>query len=139
MANPLIGSENRTFDALLVLEDGAGAKTATGVGQDGGSDAELDLGTGSMKGDLVIIPTALDFTTADETYFITLEGTSDDFSNVIDLVRVELDSASLAADKVVVPFSNMRDDVIHNKVRIKHTLAGTTPILTYTARLAKHL
>lgn len=129
-------SQNLINDALTVLEDGAAAKTASGAGQVSDSAKELDVGSARLPVDAAveIDVTDIDTTDGDETYNIAVEGTNTAGfgSTVVKLAEVEV----TAVGKYVVPVNNEQASTIYQYLREYHTLAGTTPSITFTARLS---
>lgn len=142
----------RTFpiDTALELEDGAGAITATGVG----STAQIDLGADSvMLGAMVLQVTAIDVANANESYEIELQGTNTSgFGTAADnvvLAHIHLGDQSVTgatpadtgtdtpAAVYYVPFTNDFGGTAYRYVRLKATLAGTTPSITFSAFLTQ--
>lgn len=135
--NPKIGSKNFTFDALLVLEDGAAAVTASGAGQKDGSDAVVDVGSGQLRDSAWMIDvTAADFADADETYVLTLEGSTDAaFTTPVVLATQEITQVG----RNVKDIDNVVNEVIYPHVRSYATVGGTTPSITYNSRLGRRV
>lgn len=130
-----VGSENLTYDALLVLEDGDAAVTSTGVGQNGGANAELEVGSGQLRNAQWIVDVVdSDDADADETYVLELEGSNDGFSGTVVLATLTVTRGD-ALRREVIPFDNVVDGVIYSQIRVAHTLGGTTPSLEYKSRL----
>lgn len=137
-----------TYDNLLLLKD-AGAVTATGVGQVSASNRILDSGSGAYhRGSVVIDVTAIDVSSADESYRLELQGsTSPTFaSGIRALATVILGAAAVAPGGVasvtgayILPFSNEYTGTLYRYFRMSHTIAGTTPSINYTAFLSQQL
>lgn len=115
------------FDAELLLEDAAGVtKTASYDG------ASLDLGAGYAPGGIgqpaaaVVQVSALDTADTDETYTAVVEESADNST----FTPAGPEIAITATGALSVPgFISKR------YVRLKLTLAGTTPSITYKAHL----
>lgn len=115
------------YDAEMLLEDAAGVtKTATYDG------AEKDLGDGYAPGGVgqpiaaVIQATALDLTTEDETYSLQLEESADGDTWT---------ACGLAVSVTATGAVSVPGFVSERYVRVKATLAGTSPSITYKAHL----
>ena len=127
---------NLLTDVLTVLEDGAAAKTASGAGQVDGSAKELDVGSARLPREAAveIDVTAMDVADGDETYFIKIEGTNTAGfgGTVVQLAEIEITGTG----KYILPVANEQADTVYQYLREYHTIAGTSPSLTFTARLS---
>ncbi|MGB0963448.1 MAG: hypothetical protein ACPGVY_12190 [Mycobacterium sp.] len=145
-----------TIDTALQLEDGAAAITATEVNSGGELDLGAYEGTGATEGSrfygvLVLNVTALDAASNDELYTIELQGTNTTgFGTATD--NVVLASIQLGAHEATgavpgdtgtdtptgvyeVPFCNVHAGSQYRYVRLKVTVAGTSPSVTYQAHI----
>jgi len=106
------------FDAALELKDAGSAITADGVGQVGGVNRVVNVGTGFLRATLIVDVDA--FTSGAAAAKITLQGSSvADFSaDVVNLADVDLgssatigESADRGVGRVTTTFMNSRDGV----------------------------
>lgn len=144
-----------TFDQDTELKD-AGAVTATGVAQVGGSDQQLDFGgttpqsveqVAYVPGKVVIDVDALDVGDANESYDIVLQLSDDaDFSagNVVTKPLLHLGTAlgpngdaMQGLGRVVVGVDNEFQGTLFRHARLAHVIAGTTPSIDYRAFLTR--
>ena len=138
-----------TYDTLLQLKD-AGAITSSAAATVGGSAKILDLGTGEVRGDLVMEVTALDIVSNDEIYDIVLQGSPDaafgTAGNIVELQAISLSAKEVkrtdcdrddTTGRYCMPFSNQFAGTNYRYVRLYHVIAGTTPSINYFAVLAK--
>ena len=153
-------SQFQTFDTLLELEDGAAAVTADTAGQVGGSDQILDVGgdgkpdsadreqEAELHGNMQVDVSAIDIVSNDEVYHVILQGSSEsDFaSDIVNLAILSLADAAVAiggsdedgaTGRFIVPFTNERNGTTYRFLRVFVDVTGTTPSITYTARLHK--
>lgn len=158
MARPGI-SQSRTFDTLLELHDGAAAVTSDGEGQVNSSAKIVDLYQGAnigsagvgaeFLGDLLTDVSAFDQTTGDELLTLILEGCNTaDFSSgdIVQLAMFQLGdedtmhgncNLDILTGRFIVPFTNEKNGVTYRYVRLAFDVAGTTPSITCTTRMAK--
>lgn len=148
----LTDTKNATYDALTVLKD-AGAVTSSGAAQVGGSNRTVDLGgagspgmakSGQMVAEAVIDVTA--FSGTNPLAVLHVQGSNDNFaSEVVNLGSIEIASgtgktaaSSLDATpgRYILPFTNWRDGITYQYVRMYHAITGTVSI-NYTSRIAK--
>jgi len=142
-----------SFDANLVLADGAAAQTATGYSQVGGANAIIDLGGNQstspkqqarMDAVLIVDVSAIDISSSNETYKLILVGSNDAGLATGNVVLGEImlgKGASLdilnGADSVVgqyeIPFSTNQAGNLYEFLGLYAVLGGTTPSITYTA------
>lgn len=136
-------SRHKTFDVELELADGAAAVTSTAGGLVDAAAAVIDFRNGATLGDqtpltefeLHVYVSALDTASGNETYVLTLE-VSDD-STFATGVAVKETITVTATGRYVRKGNNEEGGTIYRYARIKATLAGTTPSITYTAYLAR--
>lgn len=144
-----------TFDALTELADGAANTTSSEHGQVGAADKTLDFGGGPSgattiaytPGDLVLDVSAIDFTTADETYEIHYQLTNNsDFAtlDVFSKAAVMMGDArsgfddDTASGRVVVGVDNQHKGVLYQYARLWIEVAGDTPIINVRAFLSRN-
>jgi hypothetical protein len=134
------------IDYTHILKD-AGLVAADAAGQVDGSDVIVDLGEGLVEGHLVIDITAIEIDTNDESYRISLQGSSkSDFTDTI----VDLAEISLGAQEVIggdqdsttgrykVPFRTEKNGTIWPYVRVYCDVSGTIATgINYSAHLNK--
>jgi hypothetical protein len=136
-----------TFDAALQLKD-AGAITATGAGQVASVARVVNLGAAVMQGAFVVDISALDVTSADETYDIRLQVSSDPTfaTDVTIAARVVGGASAVTAGQDVMgvgrmarPFNNIGEDGAPKAyARVYGVLGGTTPSINYTAMITQN-
>lgn len=109
------------------------AVTATGAStnyKDHGGD--FDKGPGQVKGAIIVIEVAADYTSTNETYAFSLE-TDDNtgFSSATTLGTTGTINGNLltVGTKLFIPLPNTNE----RYTQVRHTLAGTTPSVTYSA------
>lgn len=138
---------NATLDAALQLKD-AGALTASGAGQVGGAARVVNVGTGIVSGAFVVDISALDITSADETYDIRLQVSSDPtfVSDVTIAARVTGGASAITAGQDTmgvgrrsVPFNNIGEDgAAKAYVRVFAAIGGTTPSINFAAMITQN-
>lgn len=124
------------FDNLLLLKD-AGAVTADAAATVGGSARVVDLGTGLVEGKMVVDTSAIDLTSADETYRVILQGSNDiafGAGNVFELASADVRAAGV---RLEIPFTNERGMTRYRYVRAFNDTGGTTPSINSTVFLTK--
>jgi len=123
-----------TYDNLLLLKD-AGAVTATGAAQVGGSARVIDVGLASVGNAKAVIDTsAIDTVTGDETYRVAIQGAEAiGFATPVELAAVLV----TAAGRVDLPFSNVKGGTTYRYIRAHNTVGGTTPSINATIFVAK--
>lgn len=141
-----INQKGFTVDAALRLKD-AGAVTASGNAQVGGSDRILDLGAGRMDFRAILDVAAIDTTSADESYRIRLQlSNSATFaSGIVTAATAELgvasatgsSAATAAGTRVELAGCNEFNGVVYRYARLTHVIAGTTPSINYQGWLVK--
>lgn len=125
---------SQTYDNLLLLKD-AGAVTADGAATVATVARVLDLGLARMEAKVVLEASAIDTTTGDETYRVSLQG-----CDVVGFGSgvVELGSVLMtAAERKEIHFVNQVGSTIYQFVRLYTDVTGTTPSLNYTGFIAK--
>lgn len=136
-----------TIDVDLLLEDGAAAITADGIGSE-----ILDLGSTAprTRGDVVFDVSAIDIVSTDETYDISIQGSSSatfastiqelgalrigDGSTLGTVNGVDVDDTT---GRYVVPIINDHNGTSYRYLRLYVDVTGTTPSITFKAWLAK--
>jgi hypothetical protein len=136
-----------TVDATLQLKD-AGAITATGAGQVGGQNRVVNLGTGLVSAAFMVDISALDVTSADETYDIRLQVSSDPTfaTDVTIAARIVGGASAVTAGqdtqgvgKRVVPFNNVGEDGAPKQyARCYTAIGGTTPSINFDAWITQN-
>ncbi len=134
------------FDYTYILKDD-GAVTSTGYGQVDASAQVINVGSGLVRGNVVIDIDAVKCSAGDELYFLHLVAGSDaSFTQQVSLCSKELGAAtSLVGNldskisRVVLCFQNEERGVHYPYMRIKHVISGTSPSINYRARLEKDL
>ena len=134
------------FDTQHVLKD-AGAVTSSGYGTVDAAAQVLDLGSGLVRGNLILEISRLAMQGNDQTYQIHLMGGDDaSFSATASLAVLEIGPKETTQDgkdsklgRYIVPFENQRNGTVYPYVRVRHVLGGTGPVINYVARLEKDL
>jgi hypothetical protein len=136
-----------TLDVSLQLKD-AGAITATGAGQVGGANRVVNVGPAIVQGVFVVDISALDVTSADETYDIRLQGSSDPTfaTDVSILTRVVGGASAVTAGQDVqgvgrrqMPFINTDETGAPKAyLRAYAVVGGTTPSINYSAFISQN-
>ena len=120
------------FDAALMLRDGAAAAiTSTSA------ETAIALGVRTVEEFYVVINvSALDHTTGDETYTITVETDSAvAFPSATTVASLTVTATGTYELPLTGPFIAQTDPTAA-AIRVKATLGGTTPILKYGAWIA---
>ena len=129
-----MSSQNTIYDAAALLESGDAAVTASARCD----QTEIDLGSASAQlpatACVEVDVTAVDFTTADETYELKVQLTdvSGFGGTVIDVNQRDI----TAVGKYIIPVTNEVNGTRYEFVSLYATLGGTTPSITYTASLS---
>jgi hypothetical protein len=134
------------LDHTHILKD-AGAVTSSGYGQVDSEAKTVNLGSGIVRGNVIIDVTALALMDNDELYQLHLMGGDDSsFTNTVALATIEIGCKEVTeanldskAGRYILPFENEKNGVIYPYVRIRHSISGTTASINYTARLEKDL
>ena len=134
------------FDNVYILKD-SGAVTSTGYGQVDASAQVVDVGSGLVRGNVVIDIDAIKVSAGNELYSFHLIGGSDaSFTQEVSLCSKEIGAAGALQgnldskiSRVVLPFQNEERGVNYPYMRIKHVISGTSPSINYRARLEKDL
>lgn len=130
------------YDTQLILKD-AGAVTASGYGEVDSVAQTLSLGTGLVKGRMVVDVSAIEIASGDELYQIFLLGQDAD-GNETALAMLELGAAAVVqgdVDSLVgtyeVPFFTSKNGTNYaSSVRVRYVISGTIATgINYTARL----
>lgn len=135
-----------TFDAATELKD-AGAVTASGAANVGGSARVVNVGNGIINAVMHIDVDAIDITTGDEGYEIRLQGSSSaTFASDVHVIATKRvgdstttgESADTGVARYSVPFSNTGDGSTPLPyLRVYHVIAGTTPSVNYRAWITR--
>lgn len=134
------------FDYTHILKD-AGAVTSSGYGQVDSEAKTVNLGSGLVRGNVIIDVTSLALMDNDELYQLHLMGGDDSsFTNTVALASIEIGTkeqteANLDSKlgRYVLPFQNEKNGVVYPYVRIRHAISGTSASINYIARLEKDL
>jgi hypothetical protein len=134
------------LDDQHILKD-SGAVTSSGYGEVDAAAKIVNLGSGLVRGNLIIEVAAMALQDNDELYQLHLMGGDDSsFTNTVALSTVEIGCKEVTESNLdsklgryVVPFENQKNGVIYPYVRIRHAISGTTPSINYTCRLEKDL
>jgi len=134
----------RTYDNALLLRAVA-TVTATDTGT-----LILDMGTGKCDFDVVVDVTALDVGTGDESYMLEVQASPDatfgTAGNITTVAMLRIGGATgaligtadaAAGGRFLFPGRNERNGTTYRYLRLKVTIAGTTPSITYSAFLAQ--
>lgn len=97
-------------------------------------------GFGFGKGTIVLLISALDTTTGDETYDFDIEVSTNNSTWVKwgTIPDAEIKAAFTNFGRALKPFHNQGSEM-YKFVRLNATLAGTTPSITFTAYLSEDL
>lgn len=151
-----MGDRTYSFDANLVLADGAAAQTADGYAQVGGADGILDLGgnqgvTPAQQARIdavcIIDISAIDIASNDETYRFQIIGsnTAAFASSTAELASIAVGKgssltpntqANAAAGRIELFFTTERLNTKYEFIKLYLDVGGTTPSVTYTAFVA---
>ena len=134
------------FDTEHILKD-AGEVTSSGYGTVDAAAQVLDLGSGLVRGNLIIDVTRLAMQGNSQSYALHLMGGDDEsFTNTVSLAVLEVGPAETTQDgkdsklgRYVVPFENQRNGTVYPFARVRHVLGGSGPVLNYQARIEKDL
>lgn len=128
-------SNTRTYDTLLQLKD-AGLVASSAAAQVSSSDKIIDLGSGRVKGDIIIDATAVEVDTGNELYTIIAEfsDSSSFASGIVPGAMTYLgDAAAIpgggdtdkGVGRYVLPFTNVINDTQYRYMRLYTLVAGT--------------
>ena len=135
------------YDTNLELKDAGTLATAT-AGKVDGSAVTIDLGTGLVKGNMIVDVAAIEIASNDELYTIRLQGSDNsDFStgDEEDLAILELGAAEVlggdqdsTTGRYIVPFRNEKHGTTYRYVRVYLDVDGSIATgINYTAWLGK--
>lgn len=131
--------------AAAVLFRAAGSAAVTATGQ----SAALSLDTLSAaywdnneipnrELEIAVAVTASDATNNDETYVVSAEVATDSaFTTPFEVGKVTVPRGTVGGFTIVVDMDAVQNLGAMKYIRVKHTLAGTTPSLTYAAWMAQ--
>lgn len=140
-----------TFDAALELARGIGPSApavvvGSGPAQVSGSNQILDLGAGGFDGMLIVNVDAIDVSSGDERYQLVLQGSSSPTfaSDIENLATLDLGATASRAigartsgvGERQAGIVNEQEDRLYRYVRLYNVVSGTTPSISYRARLA---
>ena len=126
-------SRDFTFDAALQLKD-AGAVTASGAAQVGGSAKILDMGAARFDGRAIVDITAIETDTGNELYTILIQGSnSATFAStnvnlgatLVGDSSVSLESVDSTIGSREIAISNEVNGTVYRYVRAYTIVAGT--------------
>jgi hypothetical protein len=134
------------LDNEHILKD-AGAVTSSGFGEVDASAQVINLGSGLVRGNVVIDVSALVMQGNDQLVQLYLMGGDDaSFTKTVALAQLELGPKEVIESnwdsklsRFIMPFQNEQGGVIYHYIRIRHVLTGTSPSINYKAHLAKDL
>lgn len=134
------------FDKEAILKD-SGAVTASGYGEVDSSAQVVNLGSGLVRGNVILDVSAIKISDKDEAYEIHLMGGNDEsFNSEVSLCSKELGKGTVMQGNVdgklgryVLPFQNFERGIAYPYIRVRHVIAGTSPSINYTARMEKDL
>lgn len=121
-----------TQDKDLIFKD-AGAVTATGSDQVGGSAKIIDLGAARFEAVLIVDVSACDATDSNETYAVNIELSNDAGFASGNVVPFTLNIPRGTTGRAEVAFTNVVFGTLYRYARTSRTLGGTTPSINYTA------
>lgn len=129
--------------AVLFRAAGSAAVTATGqsaaLSLDTLSDAYWDNNEiPNRELEIAVAVTASDATNNDETYVVSAEVATDSaFTTPFEVGKVTVPRGTVGGFTIVVDMDAVQNLGAMKYIRVKHTLAGTTPSLTYAAWMAQ--
>jgi hypothetical protein len=137
----------KTYDNELELKD-AGLVAESAAAQVDSSDQILDLGSGVVKGDIVIDVTACEVASSDEIYTIgaQISASATFSSGIYEVVSLKLGDATplpgdtdMGVGRYILPFRNtIADNVPKRYMRLYTTVGGSIDTgINYSAYLAK--
>ncbi len=138
-----------TLDENLKMMDG-NAITADAAWLVSGSAAIIDVGDAYLKAGVLVDVSAIDIASTDETYFLSIQGSSSATfaSTIVELGCLRIGDASTigaaidvdsSTGRYVVHFSNYLDGTIYRYIRGYTDFTGTTPSLTAVAYMVKDI
>ena len=137
-------NNTRTYDAALLLKDIGTAISADAPAQVAAADKILDLGTGYFDGVVQVDVTAIDTVTGDELYLLKAQfSSSSSFaSGIVTGSALVLGGATGTGNSAVTGTGrwelyvcNEVGGTLYRYMRMYTDVAGTTPSITYSARL----
>jgi hypothetical protein len=134
------------IDYTHILKD-AGLVAADAAGQVDSTDVIVNLGAGLVEGHLIVDVTAIEIADNDESYKISLQGSSEsDFaSTIVDLAEITLGATEViggdqdsATGRYQVPFRTEKNGTVYPYVRVYCDVSGTIATgINYSAYLSK--
>lgn len=132
------------IDNDLTMKD-AGLVASSAAATVGGEAQVVDVGTGLVKGELVVDVTAIEIADDDELFKISLQGSSKaTFADTFeDLAILELGAAEVlggdqdsTTGRYVVPFRTERNQTVYDQLRVYVDVSGTVGTgINFTAHL----
>lgn len=143
-----MGRVTKTFDASLELKD-AGLVASSAAAEVDSTAKIVDLGAGTVVGDIVIDVTACEVATGDEIYTIgaQISSSATFASDIYEVTSVKLGDATqipgdvdMVEGRYILPFRNeIFNGTQKRYLRLYTTIAGTIATgINYTAYLAKY-
>ena len=150
----LTPSYDRPVDVNAFLSDGAAAITADGYSQNNSANGQYDTGAADLRfeADLVLDVSAIDISSADETYVLRVVGSNSSTfaSGVVVLASIELGRSAAMGPATINKTTGRYVQAIENAgystaagaiknlqyLRLHVDVGGTTPSIQFTAFLA---
>jgi len=133
------------IDKELIMKD-AGAVTSSAAATVDSSARVVNVGSGFVKGELVVDISAIEIGETDQIYTVAVQGCAvEDFStgppDIEDLGLMQFGEATALGGNVdtepgryVIPFDNKKDGVVYPYLRVYTTVAGSeTPSVNFKA------
>ena len=125
----------------------AGAVTSSGYGEVDAAAKVVNLGSGLVRGNVIIDVSAMVFQENDQLYKLHLMGGDDEsFTKEVALATLEVGPKETIEGNLdsklasyVMPFENEQNGITYPHVRVRHVISGTSPSINYQARLEKDL
>ncbi|MBW7990036.1 MAG: hypothetical protein FVQ84_08485 [Planctomycetes bacterium] len=139
-------TKSYVIDDDLLMRD-AGQITSSAASQVASADKIIDMGDGFVEGVVIVDPSEIDFTVADEKYDVDLQ-----LSNVAVMTSAVVVKCSLklgdardgmnddtTVDKRrTLEFNNRVADTTYRYARLFEIMSGTDPILDFVAYMTKN-
>lgn len=135
------------IDNNSTLKDAGAAVTSSGYGTVDSAANVINLGKGHLRGNVIVDVSAIKISAKNELYRLCLMGGKDaDFTGETVLAQKDIGPKAVTqgnvdskAGRFIIPFQNSERGIIYPYCRIKHVLSGSSPSLTYSARLETDL